>query len=163
MKINNKNSKRYALLFYGIIFLLLALYSLLSIGLLPIKINNHVPLVITGVLIIYVFLRGFHWYSLDTAGETLTLITNRYDIFSFLSSNEKKIDLPKYKLDSFELNSGLVNDDFILFFNSRKNKSGIIKVKMKISFLTKDERLKIITELNKIVETNQYQLDSKVA
>ena len=163
MKSNNKQSKKLAFLFYGVISLLFALYSLLSIGLLPIKFNSLIVLAIAAVLILYVILRGFQWYLFDTAGETLTIITKRYDLFSFLNSTEKKIDLPKYKLNNFEFNPGLINDDLTLFINSRKNKSGIIKVKLKISFLTKEERERIIAELNKIVETNQFQLDSKVA
>ena len=163
MKSNNKKSKKFAYIFYGTLFLLIAFYGLLSIELLSINFNSNIILIIAGVLSFYILTRGFQFYTLDTAGETLTLITKRYDLFSFLDTTEKKVDLPKYKLNSFEFNPGLINDDLTLLINSRKNKSNIIKVKLKISFLSKEEREKIIDELNKIVESNQYQLESKVA
>ena len=163
MKSNNLQSKKYALVFYGVLFLLIAIYSLLSLELLSVNFNSNILLIIAAIFSLYVLIRGFHSYTIDTKGEVITLITKRYDFFSFSSKKEKKIDLPKYKINSYEFKPGLINDDLTLYINSRNSKASVVKSRFTISFLNKEERQKIIAELNKIVETNQFQLESKVA
>ena len=157
------HSKTYAYYIYTVIFLLLVFYMFVTFELQILNFSSNFILIAALTFTLYIAIRGFQWYSVDTTGEVITLETKRYDAFSFVSTNYKKIDLPKYKLNSFELKNGIINDDLTLFINSRKNKSNLLKVKFTISFLSKTERQELISKLNEIVEVNQIQLDSKIA
>ena len=164
MKLNNKKIKDRVLVFYAISILLLSIFILLKLNLLDFGINNQEYYILSflGIFLLIFANIGMHFYQFDTSGEGLTLIVKRIDPFSFLSSKEKKVDLPKYKLDHYEYKKGLLNDTITLFINSKRGAS-IIKVKMKLSILSKDHPSIICSELDKIVSSNRTNTDIKVA
>lgn len=165
MKISNKKLKRLVKFFN--LFLFVVLLTTLSIAFGWIKIQlpfNHYFIILIPVLIIsYIATQGLQYFELDTCGEGITLTVQRIDLLSFLGMKEKKVDLPKYKLNNYQFRRGIFNDDLVLFINSRKSKSNVVKVKLRLSFLSNNTRNKIIAELDNIISKNQYQLENKIA
>ena len=162
MKLNNKRLKRFIPFLYGILIILLTILGLLYNNLFTFNIEYE-KIYLSVILItalFYLIFKGLHYYEFDTSGEGLTLIVKRVGPFSFLSRKEKKIDLPKYKINNYELSNGLLNDNLILMVNSKKGKSSIVKVKFDLSISSKVERNIIITELDKIIQQNKLQLES---
>ena len=166
MKLNNKKSKVTIQLINVFLGLLLMLAVLMLNKIIPTPTFIRAEYLV-GILIVvlgYIAVRGWQYFELDTSGEGFTLKVQRIDLFSFLSSKEKNIDLPKYKLQNYLYNKGILNDDLTLFINSRKSKGNTVKVKFRLSLLSDKDREKIISELEKIISSNnQFQLDSKVA
>lgn len=166
MKLNNKNAKSKICFINSILGLLLIIGLLMISNFIPSQgiLKGEYLIGILSAFLTYIAIRGWHYYELDTSGEGFTLKVERIDLFSFISTKEKKIDLPKYKLQNYLYNKGVLNDDFTLFINSRKSKANTVKVKFRFSLLSEADREKIVSELEKIISSNnQYQLDSKVA
>ena len=163
MKLNNKKVKNLVKILNLILLILLIGFGLFYLNILSFTALDEifVGAIILGI-VGYMMFVGWQYYEFDTSGEGLTLNVKRVDLFSFLSSREKKIDLPKYKLNKYEIRKGVLNDDLTLFINSKKE-TNIVKVKLRLSILSSAERNKIISELDKIIQNNQIQLGSKVA
>lgn len=162
MKLNNKRLKRYVPFIYGVLIVLLTIWGLLYNNIFSFNIEyEQIYLsVIIFTALSYLMLKGLYYYEFDTSGEGFTLIVKRVGPFSFLSSKEKKIDLPKYKINNYELSNGVLNDNLVLMVNSKKGKSSIVKVKFNLSISSKLERNIIISELDKIIQQNKLQLGS---
>lgn len=165
MKINNKNLKRWVNVYNSFLLFLLLFAVLMHLKIIDFDflLDEFYLIIMILICVIYVAVRGWQYFEFDTSGEGFTLIVNRVDCFAFLGSKEKKIDLPKYKLNNYEIRRGLFNDDLTLYINSRKSKTNVIKIKLRLTFLSKQNRNKIISELDKIVTTNQYKIETKVA
>jgi len=165
MKINNIKLKKLVNVFnYSLLFLLLTSVLMhLNIIDFNLPFDEYYLLILVLIGLVYTAIRGWQYFEIDTLGEGLTIKVNRIDIFSFLSDKEKKIDIPKYKLNDYVINRGLFNDDLVLLINSRKSKSNVVKVKLRLSVYSNETRNEIVSELDKIVASNQFQLESKLA
>lgn len=165
MKINNKNLKKWVAIYNS--FLLLLLFSTLILHFeiidFNVILNKNYFIAVLAIGLLYVAIRGWQYFEFDTSGEGITLNVNRVDFFSFLGSKQKRIDLPKYKINNYEFRRGLFNDDLTLYINSRKSKTNVIKIKLRLTFLSNEMRQNIISELDKIVTTNQFKIETKVA
>lgn len=155
MKQNNKNVKNLVRILNIFLLILLLCLAMLYLNIFSFTSLDEVYLsiIIIGI-VTYMFFVGWRYYEFDTSGEGLTLNVKSVGLLSFLSSKEKKVDLPKYKLNNYEIKKGILNDDLTLFINSKKE-STIVKVKLRLSILSSNERNRIISELDKIIQNNQ--------
>lgn len=161
MKLNNKKVRTLVNILNFGIFILLIMMILMYYDIISLHTEFEEIYVATFLMITtcYIAIRGWQYYEFDTSGEGLTVNVERIDFLSFLGTKQKRIDLPKYKINNYKISKGLLNDDLILFINSKKGKANLVKVKFRISFLSDQQRNIMISELDKIVTTNQYQLD----
>lgn len=163
MKLNNKKVKSLVKILNIILLTLLVGFALLYLNILSFTAIDefYVGVLISPIVVCILFV-SWQYYEFDTSGEGLTLNVKRVGIFSFLSSKDKKVDLPKYKLNSYEIKKGVLNDNLTLFINSKKELN-VVKVKLQLSILSSEERNNITSELDKIIQQNQKQIESKVA
>lgn len=165
MKINNKNLKKRVMYFN--LFLVIIIGATVSISFnfieFDLPFNKFYMLGVALLAVAYIAIRGFQYFEFDTSGEGLSLKVQRIDFFSFLNGKEKRVDLPKYKLNNYHFRKGILNEELVLLINSRKSKSNVVKVKLRLSFLSNKTRNNIISELDKIISKNQYQLENKIA
>ena len=165
MKINNKHLKKWVNIYNSFLLLLLLTAILMHFKIIDFNfVIDEIYLVIFLLIgLLYVAIRGWQYFEFDTSGEGLTLNVNRIDCFAFLGSKHKRIDLPKYKIENYEMHRGLLNDDLVLYIKSRKSKTNVIKIKLRLTFLSNEMRNKITSELDKIVTNNQFKIETKVA
>ena len=98
---------------------------------------------------------------MDTKGETITFETKNVGFLAFLDPKPNKIDLPKYKLIRYEYNNGVISKDLIFYINSKKNPSNLTKVKFRLAYISNRNINNILSELDKIVQSN-YHVKDKV-
>ncbi len=165
MKINNKHLKKWVNIYNSFLLLLLSTAILMYFKIVDFNfVIDEIYLIVTLLIgLVYIAIRGWQYFEFDTSGEGLTLNVNRIDCFAFLGSKHKRIDLPKYKIDNYEMRRGLFNDDLTLYIKSRKSKTNVIKIKLRLTFLSNEMRQNIMSELDEIVTTNQFKIETKVA
>ena len=106
-------------------------------------------------MFIYVsYKSGNQFFAIDTKGETITFETKNVGFLSFLDSKTNKIDLPKYKLIKYDFQKGILSKNVVFYINSKKNPTNLTKVKFRLAFISNRNINIILTELDKIVESN---------
>ena len=126
-------------------------------GILPYKYHIIPPYVVAIfiALLIYVSYKGGNqFFAIDTKGETITFETKNVGFLSFLDSKTNKIDLPKYKLIKYDFQKGILSKNVVFYINSKKNPTNLTKVKFRLAFISNRNINIILTELDKIVESN---------
>lgn len=166
MKLKNltiiKNMRVFNLIF------LIGLITLLFVCLIPVRIiTNHIsPYLLIGLyigLIVIIIYRGNQYFEYDTAGEVFNLRTKNYGPLSFLSKNEKGIDVPMSKIIDYRFNRNFLRTELELFVRTKKNKSGITKVKFNMSYLNHKDFSLIKENLEHIINNNNKIEQHKLA
>ena len=159
MKKNNKNViQLFKALNFSIVILII-LNLIMYFGILPNKYHAIPPYVVTLFIVFLMFLSsrmGNQFFAIDTKGETITFETKNVGFLSFLDSKSNKIDLPKYKLIKYEFQNGLISKGLIFYIFCKKNPSQLTKVKFRLAYISKLNINSILSELDKIVETNYH-------
>ncbi|WP_152606134.1 hypothetical protein [Empedobacter falsenii] len=157
MKKNNKKVIQLFKMLNLAIVILIILNLIMYTGVLPHKYHIIPPYVVTIfiALLIYVsYKSGNQFFAMDTKGETITFETKNVGFLSFLDSKTNKIDLPKYKLIKYEFQKGILSKSIVFYIDSKKNPTNLIKVKFRLAFISNRNINIILTELDKIVESN---------
>ncbi|WP_312557140.1 hypothetical protein [Empedobacter brevis] len=157
MKKDNKNVIQLFKVLNTIIVILIILNLIMYTGVLPHKYHMVPPYVVTifVCLLIYVsYKSGNQFFKMDTKGETITFETKNVGFLSFIDSKINKIDLPKYKLIKYEFHNGILSKSLVLYINSKKNPNNLTKVKFRLAFISNRNINSILTELDKIVKSN---------
>ena len=157
MKKNNKKVIRiFNILNIGIVILII-LNLIMYFGVLPQKYHVIPPYFVTLFIILLIYLNskmGNQFFAMDTKGETITFETKNVGALAFLVPNSNKIDLPKYKLIKYEYQNGLITKGLIFYINSKKNPSQLTKIKFRLAYISNRNLKNILSELDKIVESN---------
>ncbi|WP_291077884.1 MULTISPECIES: hypothetical protein [unclassified Empedobacter] len=157
MKKNNKKVIQLFKMLNLAIVILIILNLIMYTGVLPHKYHIIPPYVVTIfiALLIYVsYKSGNQFFAMDTKGETITFETKNVGFLSFLDSKTNKIDLPKYKLIKYDFQKGILSKNVVFYINSKKNPTNLTKVKFRLAFISNRNINIILTELDKIVESN---------
>ncbi|MDM1548871.1 hypothetical protein HX096_13545 [Empedobacter falsenii] len=157
MKKNNKKVIQLFKILNLTIVILIILNLIMYIGILPYKYHIIPPYVVAIfiALLIYVsYKSGNQFFAIDTKGETITFETKNVGFLSFLDSKTNKIDLPKYKLIKYDFQKGILSKNVVFYINSKKNPTNLTKVKFRLAFISNRNINIILTELDKIVESN---------
>lgn len=157
MKKNNKKVIQLFKILNLTIVILIILNLIMYTGILPYKYHIIPPYVVAIfiALLIYVsYKSGNHFFAIDTKGETITFETKNVGFLSFLDSKTNKIDLPKYKLIKYDFQKGILSKNVVFYINSKKNPTNLTKVKFRLAFISNRNINIILTELDKIVESN---------
>ncbi|WP_291121307.1 hypothetical protein [Empedobacter sp. UBA7248] len=157
MKKNNKKVIQLFKILNLTIVILIILNLIMYTGILPYKYHIIPPYVVAIfiALLIYVsYKSGNQFFAIDTKGETITFETKNVGFLSFLDSKTNKIDLPKYKLIKYDFQKGIFSKNVIFYINSKKNPTNLTKVKFRLAFISNRNINIILTELDKIVESN---------
>lgn len=157
MKKNNKKVIQLFKILNLAIVILIILNLIMYTGVLPHKYHIIPPYVVTIfiALLIYVsYKSGNQFFAMDTKGETITFETKNVGFLSFLDSKTNKIDLPKYKLIKYDFQKGILSKNVVFYINSKKNPTNLTKVKFRLAFISNRNINIILTELDKIVESN---------
>ncbi|MGV0936603.1 hypothetical protein [Empedobacter falsenii] len=163
MKKNNKKVIQLFKMLNLAIVILIILNLIMYTGVLPHKYHIIPPYVVTIfiALLIYVsYKSGNQFFAMDTKGETITFETKNVGFLSFLDSKTNKIDLPKYKLIKYEFQKGILSKSIVFYIDSKKNPTNLIKVKFRLAFISNRNISIILTELDKIVESNYVVKDN---
>ncbi|MDH1882638.1 hypothetical protein ACTS91_05500 [Empedobacter falsenii] len=163
MKKNNKKVIQLFKMLNLAIVILIILNLIMYTGVLPHKYHIIPPYVVTIfiALLIYVsYKSGNQFFAMDTKGETITFETKNVGFLSFLDSKTNKIDLPKYKLIKYEFQKGILSKSIVFYIDSKKNPTNLIKVKFRLAFISNRNINIILTELDKIVESNYVVKDN---
>jgi hypothetical protein len=163
MKKNNKTVIQLFKMLNLAIVILIILNLIMYTGVLPHKYHIIPPYVVTIfiALLIYVsYKSGNQFFAMDTKGETITFETKNVGFLSFLDSKTNKIDLPKYKLIKYEFQKGILSKSIVFYIDSKKNPTNLIKVKFRLAFISNRNINIILTELDKIVESNYVVKDN---
>ena len=163
MKKNNKKVIQLFKMLNLAIVILIILNLIMYTGILPHKYHIIPPYVVTIfiALLIYVsYKSGNQFFAMDTKGETITFETKNVGFLSFLDSKTNKIDLPKYKLIKYEFQKGILSKSIVFYIDSKKNPTNLIKVKFRLAFISNRNINIILTELDKIVESNYVVKDN---
>lgn len=163
MKKNNKKVIQLFKILNLAIVILIILNLIMYTGVLPHKYHIIPPYVVTIfiALLIYVsYKSGNQFFAMDTKGETITFETKNVGFLSFLDSKTNKIDLPKYKLIKYEFQKGILSKSIVFYIDSKKNPTNLIKVKFRLAFISNRNISIILTELDKIVESNYVVKDN---
>ena len=161
-----KNNKKVIQLFKFLniaIVILIILNLIMYTGVLPYKYHIIPPYVVTVFIAWLIFVScksGNQFFSMDTKGETITFETKNVGFLSFLDSKANKIDLPKYKLIKYDFQKGLLSRRITFYINSKKNPANLTKVKFRLAFISNRNMNIILTELDKIVESNYVVKDN---
>ena len=147
---------------------LIGLITLLFVCLIPVRIiTNHIsPYLLFGFyfgLIAIIIYRGNQYFEYDTAGEVFNLKTKNYGPLSFLSKNVKGIDLPMNKIIDYRFNRNFLRTELELFVRTKKNKSGVTKVKFNMSYLDRKNFNQIKEDLEHIINKNNKIEQHKLA
>ncbi|MDM1062872.1 hypothetical protein HXZ62_09935 [Empedobacter falsenii] len=157
MKKNNKKVIQLFKILNLTIVILIILNLIMYTGILPYKYHIIPPYVVAIfiALLIYVsYKSGNQFFAIDTKGETITFETKNVGFLSFLDSKTNKIDLPKYKLIKYDFQKGILSKNVVFYINSKKNPTNLTKVKFRLAFISNRNINIILTELDKIVESN---------
>ncbi|WP_291090717.1 MULTISPECIES: hypothetical protein [unclassified Empedobacter] len=157
MKKNNKNVIQLFKMLNFTIVILIILNLIMYAGILPYKYHIIPPYVVAIfiALLIYVSYKGGNqFFAIDTKGETITFETKNVGFLPFLDSKTNKIDLPKYKLIKYDFQKGILSKNVVFYINSKKNPTNLTKVKFRLAFISNRNINIILTELDKIVESN---------
>ena len=157
MKKNNKNVIQLFKVLNIAIVILIILNLIMYTGILPHKYHIIPPYVVTifiAMLIYVSYKSGNQFFVMDTKGETITFETKNVGFLSFIDSKINKIDLPKYKLIKYEFHNGILSKNLVLYINSKKNPNNLTKVKFRLAFISNRNINSILTELDKIVKSN---------
>ncbi len=157
MKKNNKKVIQLFKMLNLTIVILIILNLIMYTGILPYKYHIIPPYVVAIfiALLIYVsYKSGNQFFAIDTKGETITFETKNVGFLSFLDSKTNKIDLPKYKLIKYDFQKGILSKNVVFYINSKKNPTNLTKVKFRLAFISNRNINIILTELDKIVESN---------
>ncbi len=163
MKKNNKKVIQLFKILNLAIVILIILNLIMYTGILPHKYHIIPPYVVTIfiAMLIYVSCKsGNQFFAMDTKGETITFETKNVGFLSFLDSKTNKIDLPKYKLIKYEFQKGILSKSIVFYINSKKNPTNLTKVKFRLAFISNRNINIILTELDKIVESNYVVKDN---
>ena len=163
MKKNNKKVIQLFKMLNLALVILIILNLIMYTGVLPHKYHIIPPYVVTIfiALLIYVsYKSGNQFFAMDTKGETITFETKNVGFLSFLDSKTNKIDLPKYKLIKYEFQKGILSKSIVFYIDSKKNPTNLIKVKFRLAFISNRNINIILTELDKIVESNYVVKDN---
>ena len=157
MKKNNKKVIQLFKILNLAIVILIILNLIMYTGILPHKYHIIPPYVVTifiAILIYVSYKSGNQFFAIDTKGETITFETKNVGFLSFLDSKTNKIDLPKYKLIKYDFQKGILSKNVVFYINSKKNPTNLTKVKFRLAFISNRNINIILTELDKIVESN---------
>lgn len=157
MKKNNKKVIQLFKILNLAIVILIILNLIMYTGILPHKYHIIPPYVVTifiAILIYVSYKSGNQFFVMDTKGETITFETKNVGFLSFLDSKTNKIDLPKYKLIKYDFQKGILSKNVVFYINSKKNPTNLTKVKFRLAFISNRNINIILTELDKIVESN---------
>lgn len=157
MKKNNKKVIQLFKILNFTIVILIILNLIMYTGILPYKYHIIPPYLVAIfiALLIYVsYKSGNQFFAIDTKGETITFETKNVGFLSFLDSKTNKIDLPKYKLIKYDFQKGILSKNVVFYINSKKNPTNLTKVKFRLAFISNRNINIILTELDKIVESN---------
>ena len=157
MKKNNKKVIQLFKMLNLAIVILIILNLIMYTGILPHKYHIIPPYVVTifiAMLIYVSYKSGNQFFAMDTKGETITFETKNVGFLSFLDSKTNKIDLPKYKLIKYDFQKGILSKNVVFYIDSKKNPTNLIKVKFRLAFISNRNINIILTELDKIVESN---------
>ncbi|MFV0142459.1 MULTISPECIES: hypothetical protein [Empedobacter] len=157
MKKNNKKVIQLFKILNLTIVILIILNLIMYTGILPYKYHIIPPYVVAIfiALLIYVsYKSGNQFFAIDTKGETITFETKNVGFLPFLDSKTNKIDLPKYKLIKYDFQKGILSKNVVFYINSKKNPTNLTKVKFRLAFISNRNINIILTELDKIVESN---------
>ena len=157
MKKNNKKVIQLFKILNFTIVILIILNLIMYTGILPYKYHIIPPYVVAIfiALLIYVsYKSGNQFFAIDTKGEAITFETKNVGFLSFLDSKTNKIDLPKYKLIKYDFQKGILSKNVVFYINSKKNPTNLTKVKFRLAFISNRNINIILTELDKIVESN---------
>ena len=157
MKKNNKKVIQLFKILNLTIVILIILNLIMYTGILPYKYHIIPPYVVAIfiALLIYVsYKSGNQFFAIDTKGETITFETKNVGFLSFLDSKTNKINLPKYKLIKYDFQKGILSKNVVFYINSKKNPTNLTKVKFRLAFISNRNINIILTELDKIVESN---------
>ncbi|MGV0995478.1 hypothetical protein [Empedobacter falsenii] len=163
MKKNNKKVIQLFKMLNLAIVILIILNLIMYTGILPHKYHIIPPYVVTifiAMLIYVSYKSGNQFFAMDTKGETITFETKNVGFLSFLDSKTNKIDLPKYKLIKYEFQKGILSKSIVFYIDSKKNPTNLIKVKFRLAFISNRNINIILTELDKIVESNYVVKDN---
>ncbi|MDM1297522.1 hypothetical protein HXZ94_03275 [Empedobacter falsenii] len=163
MKKNNKKVIQLFKILNLAIVILIILNLIMYTGILPHKYHIIPPYVVTvfiAILIYVSYKSGNQFFAMDTKGETITFETKNVGFLSFLDSKTNKIDLPKYKLIKYEFQKGILSKSIVFYIDSKKNPTNLIKVKFRLAFISNRNINIILTELDKIVESNYVVKDN---
>ena len=163
MKKNNKKVIQLFKILNLTIVILIILNLIMYTGILPYKYHIIPPYVVAIfiALLIYVsYKSGNQYFAIDTKGETITFETKNVGFLSFLDSKTNKIDLPKYKLIKYDFQKGILSKNVVFYINSKKNPTNLTKVKFRLAFISNRNINIILTELDKIVESNYVVKDN---
>ena len=163
MKKNNKKVIQLFKMLNLAIVILIILNLIMYTGILPHKYHIIPPYVVTifiAMLIYVSYKSGNQFFAIDTKGETITFETKNVGFLSFLDSKTNKIDLPKYKLIKYEFQKGILSKSIVFYIDSKKNPTNLIKVKFRLAFISNRNINIILTELDKIVESNYVVKDN---
>lgn len=164
MKKNNKKVIQLFRLLNITIVILIILNLIMYFGILPYKYHIIPPYIVTLFIVLLIFVNsrmGNQFFAMDTKGETITFETKNVGFLAFLDPKPNKIDLPKYKLIRYEYNNGVISKDLIFYINSKKNPSNLTKVKFRLAYISNRNINNILSELDKIVQSN-YHVKDKV-
>ena len=70
------------------------------------------------------------------------------------------IAVRKYKLIKYEFQKGILSKSIVFYIDSKKNPTNLIKVKFRLAFISNRNINIILTELDKIVESNYVVKDN---
>ena len=163
MKKNNKKVIQLFKILNLAIVILIILNLIMYTGILPHKYHIIPPYVVTvfiAILIYVSYKSGNQFFAIDTKGETITFETKNVGFLSFLDSKTNKIDLPKYKLIKYDFQKGILSKNVVFYINSKKNPTNLTKVKFRLAFISNRNINIILTELDKIVESNYVVKDN---
>ena len=163
MKKNNKKVIQLFRLLNITIVILIILNLIMYFGILPYKYHIIPPYIVTLFIVLLIFVNsrmGNQFFAMDTKGETITFETKNVGFLSFLDSKANKIDLPKYKLIKYDFQKGLLSKRITFYINSKKNPANLTKVKFRLAFISNRNMNIILTELDKIVESNYVVKDN---
>ena len=166
MKKNNKKVIQVFNLLNIAIVILIILNIIMYTGVLPHKYHVIKPYYVSAFIVLMIYLSskmGNQFFAMDTKGETITFETRNVGFFSFLDPATNKIDLPKYKLIKYEYQNGFITKGIIFYINSKKNPSQLTKIKFRLAFVSNGNLKNILSELDKIVQSNYQSKDNVVA
>jgi hypothetical protein len=166
MKKNNKKVIQIFNLLNIAIVILIILNIIMYTGILPHKYHYIKPYYVSAFIVLMIYLSskmGNQFFAMDTKGETITFETRNVGFFSFLDPGTNKIDLPKYKLIKYEYQNGFITKGIIFYINSKKNPSQLTKIKFRLAFVSNGNLKNILSELDKIVQSNYHSKDNVVA
>ncbi len=138
VKIKNYRARFYLTIFYYTICICTGII-LVSLFINPSLLNKfpfhlYFPIPIVS-MILFLGVKSTYNFEYDSEGGVLCF--KNQDLTRI--RNEKRSEFPQQKLVQYQIKKGFLKKEVVLFLKSNRSKSGVVKIKHTISYLTSEE------------------------